>query len=128
MAGRRKSTPPAGTNRIYQLRTERGWTQAELGAKLGVRDEAVHKMESGKTSITEQRMHQLVAIFGVGPEQILISPSPEETFGVWADRVVAGLDTADKDALKAVIDAFVKARTRQAEPAPPPAKHTRRAR
>ncbi len=36
------------TNRVRALRTERGWSQAELGAHLGVSRQAVNAIETGR--------------------------------------------------------------------------------
>lgn len=39
---------PSMKNRLRALRVERGWTQTELGEKIGVSRQSVHAIESGK--------------------------------------------------------------------------------
>ena len=39
---------PSMKNRLRALRVERGWTQTDLGEKIGVSRQSVHAIESGK--------------------------------------------------------------------------------
>ena len=39
---------PSMKNRLKALRVERGWTQTELGEKIGVSRQSVHAIETGK--------------------------------------------------------------------------------
>ena len=55
---------------IARLRKEKGWTQAELGEKLGVSNQAVSKWESGMTS----------------PDLMLL-PTLADTFGIYIDEL-----------------------------------------
>ena len=47
-------------NRIKQLRTERGWTQEELGEKLNVKRAAISKYESGRIPLTDDTIYPLL--------------------------------------------------------------------
>jgi transcriptional regulator with XRE-family HTH domain len=46
--------------RVARLRTQRGWTQAELAAKVGVRTETMNRIENGVH--TAPRVHVLRAL------------------------------------------------------------------
>lgn len=50
---------------IARLRRARGWTQAELGEKLGVSNQAVSKWESGMTMPDVMLLPNLADIFGI---------------------------------------------------------------
>lgn len=53
-------------NRVKELRAKRGWTQATLGAKIGVAKETISKIERGGVQrITESQAHALAEVFGV---------------------------------------------------------------
>lgn len=58
-------------NRIKQLRTERGWTQEELGEKLNVKRAAISKYESGRIPLTDDTIKKLVTIFDKSSDYIL---------------------------------------------------------
>ena len=50
---------------IARLRKEKGWTQAELGEKLGVSNQAVSKWESGMTMPDIMLLPTLADMFGI---------------------------------------------------------------
>ena len=50
---------------IARFRKEKGWTQAELGEKLGVSNQAVSKWESGMTMPDVMLLPSLADLFGV---------------------------------------------------------------
>ena len=54
--------------RIKQLRQERGWSQSELGEKLGVKKAAVQKWESGHVqNLKNSTIRQLCELFRKSP-------------------------------------------------------------
>ena len=55
---------------ITRLRKEKGWTQAELGEKLGVSNQAVSKWESGMTMPDVMLLPSLADIFGIYIDQL----------------------------------------------------------
>ena len=55
---------------IARLRKEKGWTQAELGEKLGVSNQAVSKWESGMTMPDVMLLPSLADIFGIYIDQL----------------------------------------------------------
>ncbi len=58
-------------NNIKLLRQERGWTQAELGRRLNVKDSAISKYENGSLQLSGELLNQLADIFGVSTDFIL---------------------------------------------------------
>ena len=57
-------------NRLRVLRAERGWSQAELGARLGVSRQAVNAIETGKHDPSLPLAFRLARLFGMGIEEI----------------------------------------------------------
>ncbi|MFI5168293.1 MAG: helix-turn-helix transcriptional regulator [Thermoanaerobaculales bacterium] len=58
------------TNRIRLLRAERGWSQADLAARLGVSRQTVNAIETGRYDPSLPLAFQIAAIFGTAIEQI----------------------------------------------------------
>ncbi|MDO4330314.1 MAG: helix-turn-helix transcriptional regulator [Lachnospiraceae bacterium] len=58
-------------NNIKMLRQERGWTQAELGKRLEVKDSAISKYENGSLQLSGDLLMRLADIFGVSTDFIL---------------------------------------------------------
>lgn len=57
---------------IKKLRTERGWTQQELGKRLGLQKSAIAKYENGRvTNIKRITLQKLGEVFGVSPTVFL---------------------------------------------------------
>jgi len=57
-------------NRLKVLRAERDWSQAELGARLGVSRQAVNAIETGKYDPSLPLAFRLARLFGVSIEEI----------------------------------------------------------
>jgi len=58
-------------NYLYEKRTEKGLSQAELGAMLGVSNKAVSKWESGAAKPQTAKLLRLAEILGVSVEDLL---------------------------------------------------------
>lgn len=66
-------------NRIKHLRSEKGWTQTQLGDILKVKDSAISKYESEKVPLTAETIKELANIFNVTTDYILcVSDDPKE--------------------------------------------------
>jgi len=61
-------------NRLRELRGERGWTQAELGEKLGVSRQAVIALESDKHDPSLDLAYRIATVFGLPVEGIFENP------------------------------------------------------
>ena len=57
-------------NRLRVLRAERGWSQAELGGRLGVSRQAVNAIETGKYDPSLPLAFRLAKLFDMPIEQI----------------------------------------------------------
>ena len=57
-------------NRLRVLRAERGWSQAELGGRLGVSRQAVNAIETGKYDPSLPLAFRLANLFDMPIEQI----------------------------------------------------------
>lgn len=57
-------------NRLRSLRSERGWSQADLGAVLGVSRQAVNAIETGKHDPSLFLAFKIAAAFGLPIEEI----------------------------------------------------------
>lgn len=72
-------------DRIKELRLEKGWTQEELGEKLGLGKAAINKYESETVvNIKRDTIFKLARIFNVSPSYILgmdkyKKPAPSES-------------------------------------------------
>ena len=69
---------------ISQKRKERGLTQAELGAMLGISGKAVSKWERGLSKPCEEHLERLVALLGLPVESTITAEEkrvvPKVTF------------------------------------------------
>jgi len=57
-------------NRLRVLRAERGWSQAELGGRIGVSRQAVNAIETGKHDPSLPLAFKLARLFGMNIEEI----------------------------------------------------------
>ena len=56
--------------KLYQLRRERGLTQAELGRRVGVSEAAIRAYETGKRKPKQVHLERIADALGVRPEAI----------------------------------------------------------
>jgi putative transcriptional regulator len=59
-------------NRLRALRTERGWSQAELAEKLDVSRQTVHAIETEKYDPSLPLAFKIAELFGMKMEEIFI--------------------------------------------------------
>jgi len=57
-------------NRLRDLRAERGWSQAELGARLEISRQSVNAIETGKFDPSLPIAFRLAKLFTISIEQI----------------------------------------------------------
>ncbi len=58
------------TNRLRALRTERGWSQAELAERLGVSRQTINAIETGKYDPSLPLAFTIARLFGLAIEQV----------------------------------------------------------
>ncbi|WP_421729709.1 helix-turn-helix transcriptional regulator [Brevundimonas sp.] len=61
-------------NRLKLLRTERGWTQEQLGQGLGVSRQAVNALETERHDPSLDLAYRIAALFGRPVEDIFTNP------------------------------------------------------
>lgn len=66
------------SNRIYELRVQKGLSQKELGAILGVSNKAVSKWETGTAIPKTETLIKLAEVFEISTEELLNSVCKDE--------------------------------------------------
>jgi putative transcriptional regulator len=61
-------------NRLRVLRAERGWSQADLGQKLGVSRQAVNALETDRHDPSLDLAYRIAALFELPVESIFDNP------------------------------------------------------
>lgn len=61
-------------NKLRELRTEHGWTQAELGDQVGVSRQAIIAIEAGRHDPSIDLAFRLGALFKLPVEVIFTNP------------------------------------------------------
>ncbi len=61
-------------NRLKEMRAARGWTQADLGERLGVSRQAIIALESDKHDPSLDLAYRIAALFGEAVEAIFENP------------------------------------------------------
>ena len=61
-------------NRLKDLRSGRGWTQEDLGKRLGVSRQAIIALESDKHDPSLDLAYRIAALFGEPVETIFENP------------------------------------------------------
>ena len=74
-------------NRLRVLRAERGWSQAELGGRIGVSRQAVNAIETGKHDPSLPLAFRLARLFGI---------EHRGDFRGWRERGEAGVSEAGR--------------------------------
>lgn len=64
-------------NRVRELRAERGWSQAELGERLGVSRQSINAIEAGRYDPSLPLAFRIAAVFGLTIEQVF-RPDPSD--------------------------------------------------
>ena len=62
------------SGRLRELRQQQGWTQAELGQRLGVSRQAVNALESGKHDPSLDLAFRIAALFDQVVEDVFENP------------------------------------------------------
>ena len=66
-------------NRLRALRTEHGWTQADLGAAVGVSRQAIIAIETEKHDPSLDLAFRIAAAFGLKVEDVFTNPHDRAT-------------------------------------------------
>ena len=94
-------------NRIRDLRIDRGWTQLQLGKRIGAAKSTVSGYESEDRQLTPALIHQLCDLFGCSADYLLCrSESPDPGISDEDVRFLAAYDAAP-DNVKEAIDVLL---------------------
>ena len=66
------------TNRLRDLRAERGWSQSDLAERLGVSRQSVNAIETGRYDPSLPLAFRIAELFESAIEDIFTSPSSGE--------------------------------------------------
>lgn len=62
-------------NRLPLLRAERGWSQADLAARLEVSRQSVNAIETGRYDPSLPLAFRIAELFGLSIEDVFVSPA-----------------------------------------------------
>lgn len=65
------------TNRLRELRAERGWSQGDLADRLQVSRQSVNAIETGRYDPSLPLAFRIAELFGLAIEAIFTSPSKD---------------------------------------------------
>lgn len=63
---------------IHKIRTTRGWTQAQLAARIGVSQAQLSAKERGESSFSAEQLIEIMRLFNVGLDHFVDAPDPED--------------------------------------------------
>jgi putative transcriptional regulator len=66
-------------NRVRRLRSARGWSQAELAARLEVSRQSVNAIETGRYDPSLPLAFRIAELFGSPIEEVFVSPSSRKS-------------------------------------------------
>lgn len=85
---------------IAELRRARGWDQGQLGARVGLEQPVISRIEHGQRGLSAQELHRLAAALDAPPEAILMddraAPALLRSGDAEDVAVREGLDTLDR--------------------------------
>lgn len=100
--------------RVRRLRQERGWSQAQLGSRLGAHQKQISSYERGVHVPSADVLIRMAELFDVSLDNLLAGTVSASQRAEIADRdlvrqmeLIDKLPTEDKTAIKAVLDSFI---------------------
>jgi transcriptional regulator with XRE-family HTH domain len=97
--------------RLKEIRVEQQLTQKQMSEKIGVTEATVSRMESGKSTITEQTIKTLCREFNVNKDWLLSGEG--EMYAVSKEderlaKILAELHTTDNEKLKNLVEKMLE--------------------
>ncbi len=100
--------------RIREVRKERGWSQADLGKKIGTDSQYVSRYETGRITPSVDALVRLADVLEVSTDYLVRDGAPRKVLeghnlGKLGDRLaeLAELSDADQEVASQVIDALI---------------------
>jgi transcriptional regulator with XRE-family HTH domain len=101
-------------DRVRELRKERGWSQGDLGSRIGTDAGRISRYEAGKITPSLEALVRLADVLEVSVDYLVRENSPRKileghNLGRLGQRLadVAELPEADQDTVAEVIDAVI---------------------
>lgn len=63
-------------DRVWELRSERGWSQIELARQAGMSPATINYLEAGKKQPTLQSIRKLAKTFGIPTRELIMDEEP----------------------------------------------------
>lgn len=78
--------------KLIELRKSRGWSQEELGDKLGVTRQTVSKWELGSTTPEMEKIAAISELFGITTDELIKGTPPERVAVLTEDKIPEGAE------------------------------------
>lgn len=78
--------------KLIELRKSRGWSQEELGDKLGVTRQTVSKWELGSTTPEMEKISAMSELFGITTDELIKGTAPEKEAVFSEDKIPDGAE------------------------------------
>jgi len=112
--GDQEGTTMLQGERVRELRKERGWSQGELGTRIGTDAGRISRYEAGKITPSLEALVRLADVLEVSVDYLVREDSPRKNLeghnlGKLGDRLadLAELPDADQETVAQVIDAVL---------------------
>ncbi len=104
--------------KIKTLRKERGWSQGELGDKVGIKPQNISKYEKGHVTPRESTLEVFAEVFGLPVTEFTQLAAPLDIPDLDPEiaeyiRFIPTLDEEDQLAVKRLLKALVNAKRAQ---------------
>lgn len=103
------------SDKVKKLRKEKGWSQDEFAAKIGVQGRHIGKYENGSTMPNSETVIKMAKVFEVSTDYLLleeVNASPTSKIRDQAllkeFEIVDQMNEKDREVIKSLIDAFIK--------------------
>ena len=78
--------------KLIELRKSKGWSQEELGDKLGVTRQTISKWELGSTTPEMEKIAALSELFNITTDELIKGKAPEKTAVFSEDQIPEGTE------------------------------------
>lgn len=78
--------------KLIELRKSKGWSQEELGDKLGVTRQTISKWELGSTTPEMEKIAALSELFNITTDELIKGKAPEKSSVFYEDKIPDGME------------------------------------
>lgn len=100
-------------DKVKALRNEHGWSQTELGERIGADPAQISRYENGRITPSADAVARLAEVFGVSCDYLLVEDAPRRAFRSPEDALgdqladFAELGPADRELVVRFLEALV---------------------